>query len=315
MYTVRDYGRMMSDEVRLEAYRAAIAASVVPGDVVIDLGAGTGICTLLALRAGASHVYAIESNAAVRLLPEVCARNGFKGKVTVVQGSSTTFVPERPVDVVVSDLRGVSPLFTGHLASLADARARLLKPGGKLIPGRDRLFAALVTAEDTHTAIFRPHFDAPLGFDFSSVGSALFDAFHHDRDVPIGRDQVLSEAFSWGELCYGEAPPELVRGEGTVRAVREGTAHGLVVWFEGALCDGVTLSSFDCKVYARGFLPLRRPLDLHAGDRVELTLGARATQDDYVWAWTVGREGAASSEVERHHTLHAFLLNPGSTQK
>ena len=226
MYTVRDYGRMMSDEVRLEAYRAAIAASVAPGDVVIDLGAGTGICTLLALRAGASHVYAVESNAAVRLLPEVCSRNGFKGKVTVIQGSSTTVTLDKPADVVISDLRGVSPLFAGHLASLADARTRLLKPGGRLIPERDRLFAALVSAEATHQAIFRPHFDAPLGFDFSSVGEALGDAFHHDRDAPIGRAQVLTEAFSWGELRYGEPPPELVRGEASVSAVRSGTGGG-----------------------------------------------------------------------------------------
>lgn len=296
----------MSDDVRLEAYRAAISSSVRPGDVVIDIGAGTGICTLLALRAGASHVYAIESNAAVQLVAEVCAQNGFRGKVTVVHGLSTDFEigGGRRADVVVSDLRGVSPLFSKHLSALADARNRLLVPGGKLIPVKDRLFAALASAEATHRAIFKPHFDAPLGFDFSSVGEALVNAFHHDREVPIAKSQVVSETLTLGDLTYGETPPELVRGEGAVTASRDAEVHGIVLWFEGQLAEGVSLSSFDCRVYARGFLPLRTPLRVRAGEKLELSVFARETRDDYLWAWSLGRPG---EPTQRFTTLHPFM--------
>ena len=54
------HGVMIADRVRVEAYRQALRRVVTPDSIVIDLGAGTGIFTLLACQLGARHVYAIE---------------------------------------------------------------------------------------------------------------------------------------------------------------------------------------------------------------------------------------------------------------
>jgi protein arginine N-methyltransferase 1 len=51
---------MVSDKRRTDAFAAAIAETVKPGDIVIDVGTGTGILAMLAARAGASQVHAVD---------------------------------------------------------------------------------------------------------------------------------------------------------------------------------------------------------------------------------------------------------------
>ena len=51
---------MLNDSIRMTAYEKAIKEVVKPGMTVLDIGTGTGILALWALKAGAKKVYAIE---------------------------------------------------------------------------------------------------------------------------------------------------------------------------------------------------------------------------------------------------------------
>ena len=67
---------MLVDDVRTGVYSQAISRVVKAGDVVADVGCGAGILSFLARRAGAKHVYAIESEAVIEMAKLVALKNG-----------------------------------------------------------------------------------------------------------------------------------------------------------------------------------------------------------------------------------------------
>src|SRR6266849_6424007 len=109
MYSLRDFGAMIADAGRFGAYAKAIAAAVRPGDTVAEIGCGPGVFSLLACRAGALRVFAIESDDSIHSARQLAASNGFTDRIEFFQGDSRkTELPER-VNVIVSDIRGALP--------------------------------------------------------------------------------------------------------------------------------------------------------------------------------------------------------------
>ena len=155
MYSLEQFAMMLSDKVRMDAYSAAIAQSVRPNDAVVDLGCGPGVFALMACKAGARRVYAIDMNGVVDLGRQLAAANGFSDRIVFMRGDSRQMhLPER-VNVTVSDVRGVLPLFSTAIDTLQDARERFLAEGGRLLPSSDTLYAAIVAIVEFQRKISR----------------------------------------------------------------------------------------------------------------------------------------------------------------
>src|SRR6266851_3850985 len=94
---------MLADRPRIAAYDRALERVVGSGDVVADIGAGMLILSMLALRHGAEHVYAIEADPQVAAVAAAIAeRNDLKGRLTLVQGDARTIRLPVKADVVVA---------------------------------------------------------------------------------------------------------------------------------------------------------------------------------------------------------------------
>ena len=132
--TLEEHYGYLSDRVKIERYRQAIEKRVQPGHVVLDLGCGTGLLGLMALRAGANKVLFVDEGPVIEVARRTVTEAGFAERAAFLQANSFELsLPER-VDVVLCDHVGYFGFDYGILALLADARARFLKPGGIVVP-------------------------------------------------------------------------------------------------------------------------------------------------------------------------------------
>ena len=285
MYSIAGYGEMIADRLRTDAYFEALRQAVKPGAVVLDIGAGAGIFALLACRFGARKVYAIEPSDAIQVAREVAVANGCQDRIEFIQELSTKVALRERADVIVSDIRGVLPLFQHHLPSIIDARQRLLTPGGVLIPRADTMWAAVVESSERYERYTGPWEDDHYELDMTAVRPIVTNTWSKGRVKP---EQLLTEPKCWATLDYRSIDQPNVRGEVTWTASRAGTGYGLAIWFDAMLAEGVGYSNSPMSpelIYGNAFFPLPASVPVAAGDTVSVTLEADLVGDDYVWRW------------------------------
>ena len=319
MYSVSGYGKMITDEVRMAAYEAALRCVLSPGKTVLDIGAGTGIFALLACQMGARRVFAIEPASAIQVAREVVGANGCADRVTFYQALSTQVELPEPADIIISDLRGVLPLFQHHILSIADARQRLLKPGGALIPQRDTLWAAIVTSDKLHAEYVAPWLDNPYGVEMRAGHRIVVNSWRKARVEP---DQLLCEPQRWATLDYTSITNPNVSNTLTWTADRSGTGHGLGVWFDTELIDGIGFSNAPGQpelIYGMGFFPWQDAVAIESGDQITVTLEANLVGEDYIWRWNTqvlgrGSESPLKADFQQS-TFFGAPLSPESLRK
>src|ERR1700755_2360161 len=128
MYRLTDYGSMLADRRRVDAYARALEAAISPSSVVVDLGAGIGTFSILACKLGAARVYAVEPATIIAVAKDNATRNGVADRIHFLQTRALDLELPEPVDLIVSDLSGAIPLFEEHLPSVIHVRDRFLRP-------------------------------------------------------------------------------------------------------------------------------------------------------------------------------------------
>ncbi len=313
-YALGDYASMIADRVRMDAYCDALRAVVTERSIVLDIGTGAGVTAILACRLGARKVIAVEPNDAVHAARVIAAANGFESRIEFVQDVSTRISLDQRADVIVSDLRGILPLRTQHIASLIDARERLLAPGGWLIPWRDTLWGTVVEAPaayDEYVGIWTS-FDAEL--DMSFAATMVANTWWRSQLEP---EQFLASPQPWVTLDYHELVTHDASGALDWTVSRAGIAHGLGMWFDAELAPGVAYSGAPGNprlVYGHAFFPLEQPVPVEAGDTIHVDLRAKAMAGDYVWRWrtVVSRGSTADGSMAQfdQSTLLGDILSP-----
>jgi protein arginine N-methyltransferase 1 len=291
---------MIGDAARIRAYASALRQAIKPHSTVLDIGTGAGIFALLACQLGARRVIAVEPDDVIELARGLAAANGFADRIEFIQDVSANVTLAEPADIVVSDLRGALPLRRQHIPTVIDARTRLLVPGGVLIPLRDRVWATVV--EDTASTRSLEGWRELPGLDMEIARRLASNTWWRIRLIP---DQLLAQPRCWATLDYRTVEDANVGGSFDLAITRSGTGHGLGLWFDAILAEGVSLSGAPGEaelIYRHAFFPFSEPLSLAPGDKVSVVLQASLIGSEYVWRW----ETTASAQGDPERVIASF---------
>jgi protein arginine N-methyltransferase 1 len=109
--------------------------------------------------------------------------------------------------------------------------------------------------------------------------------------------------------------------EGAVanRTTRDGVASGLVAWFSTKLHGNIGFSNAPGNpkaIYGMMYFPLSSPIEVCAGDSVQMKLRATLTALDYIWQWdTRITSGENPATVKAALQQSSFFAQPISTAR
>ncbi|MGI9066674.1 MAG: 50S ribosomal protein L11 methyltransferase [Pyrinomonadaceae bacterium] len=278
------HAAMLNDRARTASYLAGIAEVVRPGDVVVDIGTGTGILAMAAARAGAERVYAIETSSIGKLAQANFEANGLTDRITLVQGWSTRVsLPER-ADVLISEIIGNEPLAEKVIEVTKDARSRMLKVNSRIVPKAVKIFglALDIPHNKLGASVFVNetllNWRSWYGFNFDAMADAANSAYQVFTIKPQrARDwNVLSDPILLAKIDFQQFKETLIDTTTMSTATASGELTGVLVYFELELSPSVQLSTHpgradegNCWYSLVWVLP--KPLDLSEGDRFSVS--------------------------------------------
>jgi len=279
---------MLDDRVRVHAFLSAIEQVVQDGDVVVELGTGTGVLAVGAAKAGAKRVLAIEASGISGCARRVIADNGVGDRVKIVRAWSTGAGLSEKGDVFVSEMIGHDPFAEGILELTIDARRRFLSDDARFIPARILLFAVPVDLPDdvlrkrTFTEDALVGWKAEFGMRFSALGPATADVWERYLEKPpvVAAWPWLSRPVQLLEINLRTVESPDVDAAAIVTVEREGRASGAILFWKAEMGDGsvLTLDPLEVDAANHWLTPVwvnRTGVSAAAGDEIEISYERR----------------------------------------
>ena len=292
---------MLRDSLRMQRFRDAVMQTVRPGDVVLDLGTGTGILAMWAAEAGARRIFAIDPAPIVRVAARMARDNPGHERIEFIEAASQDVCLPEPVDVLISECMG-NFFVTDDLAPVLRDAARHLREGARVIPQDISLHVApcfLPTLDDIN------FWDSPhYGLDLSAARAFALQQTYVRHIVP---PMMVGAPTQLRRFALLDAPDD-VGGALQWRLTAASTVHGFAGWFDARLSETVHLSTApgNDTHWAQLIFPIepvRVPeggtIDIEFDLRFDGELGAR-------WRWwgkTSAPDGESIGEFEHDTDL------------
>jgi len=249
--------QMLVDTIRMEQYMASIINNKkqFKGKVVIDIGAGTGILSIWAARAGAAKVYAVEATEMALYARRLIKHNNLDKIITVIQGKAEEVKLSEKADIIISEWMGCFLLRESMLDTVIWARDNLMKKDGALYPSHARIVIGAIVDTDRrmddkkamchNDRVEWSRFQGLARHKYQVDMSVLTKSYHKELDeyyfntamcLNLYPEQILGENIRVIEWDLHEITQEQLKKDKSasfdIKMLQSGVMGGLAGWFD-----------------------------------------------------------------------------------
>lgn len=269
--------KMLKDMVRIESFKQALYKTINKDSIVLDVGAGTGILSLLALSAGAKRVYAVEKADIIEILNQIIKENELTSKIITIKGDMhDVFLPEK-VDVIVSEFIGSLGINEYFLPAVIYARDKYLKPGGKIVPELVSSYIVPIVDYTLEEEInYWDNYNLP--FKMSTINDAILnEPIFYRNDLTI--DNYIDVPKSLWDVNIITAPYNVITNEFIAdlkfKASKCNYISGFLGWFNATLTEKITLTNSpdsNKTHWGQTVFPIGRKIKLNENEMINLKI-------------------------------------------
>jgi len=280
---------MLEDPVRMTAFRNAIFSVVKKGDIVIDLGSGSGILAIWAAKAGAKKVYAIEETDVADITREMISANGLVDTIEVLKANSQNVTIPELADVLIAEIVGHFFFEEGIVEYVADVRDRLLKPNARIIPSGGQIYAAPVELGNNfrEVSFWKEWEELDLTpFAQKAVNTAYVETICESQLIGLPIKLFNLDASTWKSCPLNATEIIIINRDGMIDAVAG--------WFTLDLGAGVLLKTSPLDVlthWKQCIFPLAKPYQVQNGDMLKFSISIEPFEAGSRWDWSLESQG------------------------
>ena len=231
---------MMNDVSRNEAYFKALNLAIRGNEVVLDIGTGAGLLSMMAADCGAKEIITCEVSRPISKVAEkIVQKNGFDKKIKIFNKNSKDLIIGEDIiglaDVLVSEVLASTFVGEGIQDTVLDAKKRLLKKNGKMIPQGGSIMIALI--ENTGKLSKELFVNNASGYDIKYFNSLMINKYLITlEDEPVFLSDPI-EVFNFDFCNFEEIYKEIKSID--VEVNKEGACAGVIQWINIKLYDDI----------------------------------------------------------------------------